>query len=359
MKKIFIIFSCLCPISFAFAADQWDEQHVWSYHALADTLENVYNQCNADTTDMLVQLSDFVNANNAEVSVRQLVDKCVEISGSGACDVVDNAGIAAWTETLSNQDNEFCDVFVSNFVQSQNSYVGVYNVDGVMMETGYGCPPHRAASNDDIIFSSVTSCERVFGNNSAQLARCTNCVGNAGSYELDKIDNKYKCYIEVIAWYCTGQGKWLEHDAGHANPINCAKDNKYNGCRIVRKYVDAEKPFTCDAGNFVPAETITLSGCAQHGCSGDDKHPPLYIYGDKNQDCKTPLYQNTQWRFVKNAGTRAGFRYRGTKHNSTDWCMLNAIDGPWNKHNNDDTGHFCAGRPRLEGGQSIPRWFKL
>ncbi len=343
MKKIFIIFSCLCPISFVFAADQWDEQHIWSYHALADTLENVHNQCNVDTADMLVQLSDFVNANNAELSVRQLVDKCLEISGSGACDVIDNNGIEAWTETLNKQDNEFCDVFVSEFVQNQNSYAG--NMDNLDVANGsayYGC------SNYTNIIRDGRVCDKKFASNAREKSRCKNCTAVAGTYENGR------CFIEIVAWNCTGKG-WVKTTN---NPLKCAEANKYHDCRMIHKYVDAERAFTCDAASILGTKRALLSGCAQHGCSSGAKHPPFHITGDKGQDCKLPLANNTAWRVPYTTGAAVGVVRNGANVMTTDWCMPAKDSNPWNSSNdNGRFKHLCA--PTLVGGQSISRWHSI
>ena len=112
--------------SLAVCADNWDEVNTWSYNGLADTLFNVSNMCELENTDMLLQLNNFVNEHDAELSVKQLVDKCIDLSnqtgGLKSCNVTDKSDIDNWTGTLGNQQNEFCDVFVSEFVQNHNKY---------------------------------------------------------------------------------------------------------------------------------------------------------------------------------------------------------------------------------------------
>ena len=199
----------------------------------------------------------------------------------------------------------------------------------------------------------------MFERNAVQLARCYHCVENAGGYEYDAVDKKYKCYAEILGWYCTGHDSW--NDTKYKNPAPCKDSNKrYSGCRYVRKYVDVEKSFTCDVGKYVKEDNIVLSGCAQHACGETDKHPPLYIFGNQDQDCKLPLYQNKEWRTVKSRGTRASMIYKGVKHSSTDWCMPAANVGPWNSDNHTgNSKHLCSIHPKMSGGETIPYWFKL
>ena len=335
---------CMCPLSVAFGADMWDEQYTWSYDALADTLVNMNSGCESAGTDVLLQLNDFVNEHNAKLSVRELVDKCVEVAGSKSCGISDNANIDSWTQTVGNQQNEFCDVFVSEFVQNHNVYVEASGVAGPNDSQSYGCPANNAIDKS-------YECDGKYPHDAYQKNRCYNCINKAGTYENGI------CYVEVIGWACLGKG-WNPNS--NKNPVPCIEANKYQDCHIVRKYIDVEKPFVCDPASYMPGGKAVLSGCGQHGWSAGDKHPPMNIGGTNvKQDCALPLSSNMDWRSAYKKGTAIYIYYNGRNIKTSNWCMPSASVGPWNSDNHKgDSGHLWSSS-LMNGGEYKSKWFSL
>ena len=337
---------CVCPLSVAFGADMWDEQYTWSYDALADTLVNMNSGCESAGTDVLLQLNDFVNEHNAELSVRELVDKCVEVAGSKSCSISDNANIDSWTQTVGAQQNEFCDVFVSEFVQNHNDYVSANEFTETSGRGGgsYGCP------SVDVI-NTIKKCENAYPYEVYQKRRCETCIDNAGTYEDGR------CYVEVIGWACLGKG-W--NPKSTTNPVPCSESNKYQDCHIVRKYIDVEKPFVCDPASYMPGGTAVLSGCGQHGWGAGSKHPPMNVGGtNAKKDCALPLAANDDWRSAYKKGTAIAISYNGKNIQTANWCMPSASAGPWNSANHKGSAKHLLSSSLMAGGESKDKWLDL
>ena len=333
----------LCPFSIAFGADVWNEQYTWSYDALADTLINMNMGCESAGSDVLLQLNDFINEHNAELSVKELVDKCVDVAGSKTCGVSGNANIENWTQIVGNQQNEFCDVFVSEFVQNHNAYVEASGVAGSNNSQSYGCPANNAIDKS-------YECDGKYPHDAYQKNRCYNCINNAGTYEDGR------CYVEVIGWACLGKG-WNPDST--KNPVPCSESEKYQDCHIVRKYIDVEKTFVCDPASYMPGGKAVLSGCGQHGASAGAKHPPMNIGGtNKAQDCALPLSANTAWRSAYRKGTAIKIIYKGKEIQTSNWCMPSPDAGPWNNKNHQGSGHLSSSS-LMSGGKSKSKWLSL
>ena len=352
MKKLFIVICALVVCGGAFADDNYNQKNVWSYRALADTIYDLQSKYGEASATVLLELSDFVENNNAEFSVGQLVNECVDLTkglnGFFVDDNYNNSEIDGWSQELTGQKNEFCDVFVSEFISNHNSYVGGENSvdsnEANVSSNTYGCSVGKG------IIASLQKCNDVYQNDVRQKSRCIKCVNNAGTYESGR------CYIEVIGWNCTDKGWPSVKNPNYAPCSN--QSHRYSGCRIIRRYVDAEKPFTCNPDSVINGQNVVLSGCGQHGWSAGDKHPPMHVSGNRNQDCKLPLVDNTDWRKSYRYGEAIGLNYNGKKSNTTNWCMPGAGSSPWNSENHTGGAKHLR-EPIMSGGESNNGWFSL
>lgn len=347
MKKISIIFCLLCPFSVAFGADVWNEQYTWSYDALANTLMDMQETCASVNTDVLLKLNDFVNEHDAKLSVKQLVDQCIDItnqnSGSTSCGISGQINVDNYSQTLSNQKNEFCDVFVSDFIDNHNRVVNKSKTTS----SYWGC------TDSSGIMRKKIDCANNFRTRPTEEARCEKCIDIAGTYENGR------CYIEVVGWHCKGHG-WNPDAA--KNPASCGNDSRYQGCYIVRKYADAEKPFTCDVSSVI-SHDVVLSGCAQHGWSSGDKHPVFNLDGEKykQMNCSLPLSNNTDWRvtYTRQGGSSIGLTYNGSTKATSNWCMPSVTSIPWNKSNHTGGATHLKASKVVGGGETIDYWYKF
>ncbi|MBO4672215.1 MAG: InlB B-repeat-containing protein [Alphaproteobacteria bacterium] len=200
------------------------------------------------------------------------------------------------------------------------------------------------------IVASLKGCSSTYATQ-AELTKCTTCIENAGTYENGR------CYIEIIGWACLGKG-WT--GKGTPNPIPCDAANRYNDCHIIRKYVDAEKPFVCDPVELMPGKKAVLSGCGRHGWTAGDKHPPMNIGGGgKEQDCKLPLVNNTDWRKMYTKGSAIGIVYNGKTTVTANWCMPAANSSPWNNKNHTGNSIHLSPTSLMAGGERKDKWFSL
>ena len=195
------------------------------------------------------------------------------------------------------------------------------------------CSKHT--NNDATIIRTISGCNKL---SDSHKTRCTKCVKHAGTYENGR------CFIEILHWFCQGTG-WSGQD-----PRSCPDNYKYQGCSMIRKYVDAEQPFTC------PQEGA-LSGCCQHGEGTDAEHPPFNIDGDSyyEMNCKMPLSSNLDWRVPHSNGS--AILVSGVNHATRNWCMPNSKSGPWNSHNHQGKYKHCAAT--ISGGTTIQQWHKI
>ncbi len=193
------------------------------------------------------------------------------------------------------------------------------------------CKKHT--NNDATIFRDSPKCNQLSGND---ISRCKKCINHAGTYENGR------CYIEVLHWVCRDKG-WSSN-----NGRSCDINSQYDNCGLIRKYVDAEKPFTC------PRDGV-LSGCCQHGNSSGAKHPPVNLSGSKfiDMDCKMPLSSNLNWRIAYTNGSAIGL----SGHTTRSWCMPNASLHPWNDANQPGGSKHCA--KTIPGGSSLQYWHSL
>ena len=203
------------------------------------------------------------------------------------------------------------------------------------------------------IITSTGGCSAKYSGGS-DLTRCTNCVKNAGTYENGI------CYIEVIGWACLGKGWNVQVKTPNPAPCSNAAD-RYNDCHIIRKYVDVEKPFTCDPAKLIGGGKSLISGCGQHGWSAGDKHPPMNIGGTKfkAQDCQLPLSSNTGWRKAYSKGSAIGINYNGKSVTTTNWCMPSPNSSPWNSKNHTGSATHLKPSSLMAGGESKDKWFSL
>ncbi len=195
------------------------------------------------------------------------------------------------------------------------------------------CTKHT--NNDATIIRTISGCNKLSG---IHQTRCTKCVNHAGTYENGR------CFIEILHWFCQGTG-WDGQD-----PRSCPDNYKYQGCGMIRKYVDAEQPFYC------PLEGA-LSGCCQHGGSLGSKHPPFNIDGASfyEMNCKMPLSSNLDWRVVRSNGL--SIWVSGVNYATRNWCMPNSKAGPWNSHNHQGKYTHCGAT--ISGGTTIQQWHKI
>ena len=200
------------------------------------------------------------------------------------------------------------------------------------------------------VIRSSSMCGNTFKSNPTEKARCEKCTNVAGTYENGR------CYIEIVGWHCDGHG-WNAQK--NKNPATCSDANKYSGCRIVRKYVDAEKPFTCDMSSVV--KNSVLSGCAQHGWSSGDKHPPFNLDGNsyEKMNCSLPLANNTGWRVTYTSGSAIGLTYKGVTKTTTDWCMPTTDSIPWNNSNHTGGAKHLKASKVVKCGSSIDYWYQF
>ena len=284
-----------------------------------------------------LQNTKSINANNfidAYQNNPLPENECLLLGGLDAyCEIA--------TEDMAPSDaHNACESFKQEVIQEHNQYV--HNNATKVTQAYVGCNDATGISR------TVSGCSAQYSNNATELNRCKNCVNVAGTYENGR------CFIEIVAWNCTGKG-WVKTTN---NPLKCAEANKYHDCRMIHKYVDAERAFTCDAASILGTKSALLSGCAQHGCSSGAKHPPFHITGDKVQDCKLPLANNTAWRVPYRTGAAVGVVRNGANVMTTDWCMPAKDSNPWNSSNdNGRFKHLCA--PTLVDGQSISRWHSI
>ena len=125
---------------------------------------------------------------------------------------------------------------------------------------------NKHTNKDANIIRTISGCGKLSG---TQQNRCKKCVNHAGTYENGR------CFIEILHWFCQGTG-WDRQESR-----SCPDNYKYQGCGMIRRYVDAEAPFTC------PQEGA-LSGCCQHGGYAGAKHPPFNLDGKNfyEMNCK-------------------------------------------------------------------------
>ena len=195
------------------------------------------------------------------------------------------------------------------------------------------CDKHT--NNDANIIRTKSGCGKLSG---VQQSRCEKCINHAGTYENGR------CFIEVLHWFCQGTG-WDRQESR-----SCPDNYKYQGCGMIRKYVDAEQPFTC------PKEGA-LSGCCQHGGYAGAKHPPFNLDGKNfyEMNCKMPLSANTGWRVAYSSGS--AIRVTGVDHAIRNWCMPNSKSAPWNDYNQKGGAKHCA--TTISGGTTLQQWHKL
>ena len=209
------------------------------------------------------------------------------------------------------------------------------------------------------INSSVSTipdaCKSHYASDANEQARCNKCVNNAGTYEGGR------CYVEVVGWACLGKG-WPQDNKPNS-PAPCATAaNRYQDCHIVRKYVDAEKPFTCDPmTSIAPGKTALVSGCGQHGWSAGDKHPPFNLDGPNavGQNCKLPLSSNMAWRKMYSKGSAIGVTFGGKTVTTGRWCMPSANSSPWNSSNHSGAAKHLLSSSLMGSGESRDKWFSL
>lgn len=206
--------------------------------------------------------------------------------------------------TSESSDNYTCDTTVAKYNQANN--VTPYNQ--LMRSTG--------------------NCNKLSGNDKS---RCINCVNHAGSYQQGR------CYVEVLHYFCqTPNG-----------------NNNYSKCGLRRKNVDVENEFTCPKDEKLWA----FSGCCQHGGSAGAKHPPINIYGNKN-NCNLPLNTNTAWRvggnFVTDITTGTG---EGVD-TGRNWYMPKPQSTPW-AHDGTTSGAHCNSLKIFTAGQHINKLYDL
>ena len=195
------------------------------------------------------------------------------------------------------------------------------------------CKNHT--NNDANIMRTREGCNKLSGNHKS---RCIKCINHAGTYENGR------CFVEILHWFCQGTG-WSGQDSR-----SCPDNYKYQGCGMIRKYVDAEQPFTC------PQEG-TLSGCCQHGGSQGAKHPPFNLDGSKfyEMNCKLPLASNLDWRVAYSTGS--AIRVSGVDQPIRNWCMPSSKSAPWNDYNQKGGAKHCA--TTISGGTTIQQWHTL
>lgn len=181
------------------------------------------------------------------------------------------------------------------------------------------------------IIRSSQKCDSLSG---TEKTRCKKCMTHVGTYENGK------CYIEIVAWTCPERG-WTQETSR-----SCNDAYKYNGCGIIKKYVDVEQPFTCPLQG-------EISGCCHHA---SDTHPPLTIgttIADVN--CKLPLSSNLDWRIAYDNGSAIGIG--GGYPSTREWCMPNAKSHPWNEQNRQNKWTHCG--KTISGGTSLNNWYSL
>jgi len=195
------------------------------------------------------------------------------------------------------------------------------------------CTNHT--NNDANIIRKTERCNTLSG---AEQTRCTKCVKRAGTYENGR------CFVEILHWFCQGTG-WAGQDSR-----SCPENYKYQGCGMIRKYVDVEQPFTC------PQEGA-LSGCCQHGDGSGAKHPPFNVDGDGfyEMNCKMPLSSNLDWRVAYSNGS--AIHVTGVKPAIRNWCMPSSKSAPWNDHNQPGGSKHCS--TTISGGTTIQKWHTL
>lgn len=195
------------------------------------------------------------------------------------------------------------------------------------------CKKHT--NNDSNIYRKSDECNKLSGNDQS---RCKKCVAHAGTYENGH------CYIEILHWVCREKG-WDETETR-----SCNQNNQYKKCGLIRRYADAEQPFTC------PKDGV-LSGCCQHGNSSGAKHPPFNIEGKKftHMNCKVPLSSNLDWRVAYDNGSAIGIK--GLNKATRAWCMPSESSHPWNDKNQSGGAKHCA--RTISGGTSLDYWHSL
>ena len=219
---------------------------------------------------------------------------------------------------------------------SQNLYASTYksnpeNQQDVSDDTF--CKNHT--NNDSNIYRKSDECSKLSGDDQN---RCKKCVAHAGTYEGGH------CYIEILHWVCREKG-WDETETR-----SCNQNNQYKKCGLIRRYADAEQPFTC------PKDGV-LSGCCQHGNSSGAKHPPFNIEGKKftHMNCKMPLSSNLDWRVAYDNGSAIGIK--GLNKATRAWCMPSESSHPWNDQNQSGGAKHCA--RTISGGTSLNYWHSL
>ncbi|MBR0212032.1 MAG: hypothetical protein IJQ55_00340, partial [Alphaproteobacteria bacterium] len=234
-------------------------------------------------------------------------------------------------QTVTNTIDE-----VAPSVQTGNIYASTYKNNPENQQTSTDdtfC--HTHTNNDSNIYRKSDDCNKLSG---TEQSRCKKCVAHAGTYENGR------CYIEILHWVCREKG-WDENETR-----SCNQNHQYKNCGLIRRYADAEQPFTC------PKDGI-LSGCCQHGNSSGAKHPPFNIEGGKftHMNCKVPLSSNVDWRVAYDNGSAIGIK--GLSKSTRSWCMPSEKSHPWNDENQSGGAKHCA--KTISGGTSLDYWHSL
>ena len=234
-------------------------------------------------------------------------------------------------QTVTNAIDE-----VAPSVQTGNIYASTYKNNPENQQTSTDdtfC--HTHTNNDSNIYRKSNDCNKLSG---TEQSRCKKCVAHAGTYENGR------CYIEILHWVCREKG-WDENETR-----SCNQNHQYKNCGLIRRYADAEQPFTC------PKDGI-LSGCCQHGNSSGAKHPPFNIEGGKftHMNCKVPLSSNVDWRVAYDNGSAIGIK--GLSKSTRSWCMPSEKSHPWNDENQSGGAKHCA--KTISGGTSLDYWHSL
>ncbi len=335
MKKIFAVFYMLM---FAFDVlaienDELTKVREWSVDAIVQTAENekFSKGPGAETT---LNILNYMKENNFNASVTGINNVC-------------SVGMYS----------EWCNNWIETAIDSHNSMFS-----GGTTRTRVNCEIPATLAIE------VSDCDAQYADNPTELERCKKCVNHAGTYEMliDTNGNykRGKCFIEVNGWNCEGKGKWL---VGEGEPESkhpeCPSENRYYNCRVIRKYIDAEQDFICDAYKVYEekGKNVVLTGCAQHGISLVSKHPPFSISPRADIveiNCRLPLRNNTDWRkLFTELGEALSITKMGgdKKFPTTNWCMPNPNGTPYNSKNEwkEPGGHYAN---LMEKGQRVNFW---
>lgn len=332
--------------AYAVESDELNKVREWNMSAVADTFGELTEQSGFSDAALL-DMATFVNEKDGKFSVAELSNECRSNMGETECKNLVDA-------TISNHNNSLVGAGITP-----------QWCEGKGMESSYcaNCDPGRV------------KWYRLEKDNRHGNADSYACYLNSGTFEwLIQEDgtwdySKGTCYIEVIGWYCLGGGT-------KSCDRNSKKGTEYTDCYMVRKYIDAKKPFKCDIKEVAEKHTgkkVFWAGCAQHGYGQErwGKKPPFNISEKWNQyDCQFPLASHlsskdpqatdNHWRFKGGYGETPNFHADGSrlKTDTTSfntWCIANECTKVYDKPNTDN-GDYSHLIYAVKSGETVNFW---